>query len=100
MWLGLEDSRLGPWPRRGRNEIEMLTAIKVFHTLIWAFLASSIVALPVVGMLRRFHWAAILTGLVLLECGVLAVGDAPCPTWLPGSPLTAPTTSISTCRVG
>jgi len=57
----------------------MLTAIKVFHTLIWAFLASSIVALPVVGMLRRFRWAAILTGLVLLECGVLAVNGGRCP---------------------
>ena len=29
--------------------------------------------LPVLGMLRRFRWAAILSGLVLLECGVLAV---------------------------
>jgi hypothetical protein len=49
----------------------MLTAIKLLHTVIWAFLAASIVALPVIGVLRRFRWAAILTGLVLLECGVL-----------------------------
>jgi hypothetical protein len=51
----------------------MLTAIKLLHTLIWAFLAASILALPVVGIMRRFRWAATLTGLVLLECGVLAV---------------------------
>ena len=57
----------------------MLTAIKLLHTVIWAFLAASIVALPVAGVLRRFRWAAILTGLVLLECGVLAVNGGRCP---------------------
>jgi len=57
----------------------MLTAIKLLHTLIWAFLAASIVALPIVGVLRRFRWAAILTGLVLLECGVLALNGGRCP---------------------
>ena len=39
----------------------MLIAIKLLHTLIWAFLAASILALPVAGVLRRFRWAAILT---------------------------------------
>ena len=36
-------------------------------------LAVSILALPVVGVLRRFRWAAILTVIVLLECELLAV---------------------------
>jgi hypothetical protein len=57
----------------------MLTAIKLLHTLIWAFLAASIVALPTLGMLRRFRRAAILTGIVLLECGILAVNGGRCP---------------------
>jgi hypothetical protein len=57
----------------------MLTAIKLLHTLIWAFLAASIAALPVLGVLRRFRWAAILTGIVLVECGVLAVNGGRCP---------------------
>jgi hypothetical protein len=57
----------------------MLTAIKLLHTLIWAILAGSIVVLPLAGVLRRFRWAAILTGLVLLECGVLAVNGGRCP---------------------
>jgi len=35
--------------------------------------------LPVVGIMRRFRWAAILTGLVLLECGVLALNGGRCP---------------------
>ena len=42
----------------------MLTAIKVLHTAISAFLATSILALRVVGVLRRFCWAAILTVIV------------------------------------
>jgi len=42
-------------------------------------IGGSIVALPVLGGLRRFRWAAILTGLVLLECGVLAVNGGRCP---------------------
>ena len=57
----------------------MLTAIKLLHTVIWAFLAASILALPVVGVLRRFRWAAILTVIVLLECGLLAVNGGRCP---------------------
>jgi hypothetical protein len=57
----------------------MLTAIKLLHTVIWAFLAASILALPVVGMLRRFRWTAILTVIVLLECGLLAANGGRCP---------------------
>jgi hypothetical protein len=49
----------------------MLTAIKLLHTVIWAFWAGCILVLPVLAVFRRFRWAAILTGLVLLECGVL-----------------------------
>ena len=57
----------------------MLTAIKLLHTVIWAFLAATILLLPVAGVLRRFRWAAILTVIVLLECGVLAVNGGRCP---------------------
>jgi hypothetical protein len=57
----------------------MLTVIKLFHTAVWAILAGSIIALPVLGALRRFRWAAILTGLVALECIVLAVNGGRCP---------------------
>ena len=57
----------------------MLTAIKLLHTVIWVFLAACILALPVVAVLRRFRWAAILTVIVLLECAVLAVNGARCP---------------------
>jgi hypothetical protein len=64
---------------RPERKGQVLTAIKLLHTVIWAILAGSIVVLPVAGVLRRFRWAAILTGLVLLECGVLVVNRGRCP---------------------
>jgi len=54
-------------------------AIKLLHTVIWAFLAASILVLPVAGVLGRFRWAAILSVIVLLECGVLAANGGRCP---------------------
>jgi len=57
----------------------VLTAIKLLHTLIWVFLAGSILVLPIAGVLRRFRWAAILTVIVLLECAVLAANGGRCP---------------------
>jgi hypothetical protein len=57
----------------------MLVAIKLLHTLIWAFLAGCILALPVFAVRRRFRWARIITILVLAECGALAVNRGRCP---------------------
>lgn len=57
----------------------MLTVIKLVHTVIWAALASSIIVLPITGVLRRFRWSAILTAVVLLECLVLLVNGGRCP---------------------
>jgi hypothetical protein len=57
----------------------MLTAIKLLHTVIWAFMAAAILVLPVTGVLRRFRWAAIITVIVLLECGILALNGGRCP---------------------
>ena len=57
----------------------MLIAIKLLHTLIWAALAACVIALPVLGSLRRFRPAAILTSVILLECAVLALNGSRCP---------------------
>jgi hypothetical protein len=57
----------------------VLTAIKLLHTVIWAFLAGCILALPVLAVLRRFRWAGIITIVVLLECAVLGVNGGRCP---------------------
>jgi hypothetical protein len=57
----------------------VLTAIKLLHTLIWAFLAACILALPVLAVLSRFRWATIISIVVLLECAVLAINGGRCP---------------------
>ena len=57
----------------------MLTAIKILHTAVWAIMAGSILALPITAMMRRFRWSAVLTVLVLVECGVLAFNGGGCP---------------------
>ena len=51
----------------------MLTAIKFVHTAVWALLAGCILALPIAGLMHRFDWAVILTAIILVERGVLAL---------------------------
>jgi hypothetical protein len=57
----------------------MLIVIRLLHTIIWAFLAACIVALPFVALMGHFDWAVIITLVVLLECGVLAFNRGRCP---------------------
>jgi hypothetical protein len=57
----------------------MLTSIELLHTLIWAFLGASILVLPVVGIMRRFRWAAILTGLVCWNAACWLSNRGRCP---------------------
>jgi hypothetical protein len=57
------------------ERIPVLAGIKLFHTAIWLFFAGCIVAIPFAG--ARF--AAVLTGLVLVECMVLAMNRGRCP---------------------
>jgi hypothetical protein len=61
------------------QEIAMLIAIKLLHTIIWALLAVCVFAIPIVGLRGRFKWALILTALVLFECGILALNHGRCP---------------------
>lgn len=63
---------------RSRNQ-QTLVWIKLLHTVIWAVMATSILAIPVTAVLDRFDWAAGLSVLVLLECGVLAANHGRCP---------------------
>jgi hypothetical protein len=61
------------------NPIRGLVWIKLLHTVIWCFFVACILAIPVAGAFRQFLWAAILSGLVLLECAILAVNHGHCP---------------------
>jgi hypothetical protein len=57
----------------------MLVAIKLLHTLVWGFFAGCIVWIPFLAIAGQFRWAMILSGLVLIECGVLAANGFRCP---------------------
>lgn len=61
------------------QRIPVLTAIKLLHTAIWLVFAGCIVAIPFAAAWRHFLGAAVLTGLVLAECGVLAANRFRCP---------------------
>jgi len=56
-----------------------LVGIKLLHTVAWAFFAGCIVAIPMMGWRGRFLWAAMLSGLVLMECAVILLNHWRCP---------------------
>jgi|SRR5437762_143311 len=62
-----------------QNRVPALVAIKLVHTLIWAFFAGAILGLPAAAWAHRFDWAVVLTALVLIECLVLALNRGSCP---------------------
>ena len=61
------------------RRVDPLVAIKVLHTAVWALLAGCILALPITGLLHRFHWAIILTVIIVVECAVLTLNKGRCP---------------------
>lgn len=62
-----------PGPRR------RLLAIKVAHTVVWAFFAGCILAIPVVVAQDRLGTGAVLAGVVLVEVAVLLLNRMRCP---------------------
>jgi hypothetical protein len=56
-----------------------LRAIKVLHTVVWAFFASAIVAIPVLAWQKRFAWVGLLAAIVLVEIAILAINGLRCP---------------------
>jgi hypothetical protein len=56
-----------------------LVVVKVVHTVVWAFFASSIVATPVAALAGRPGLALVLTVVVLGEIAVLAMNHMRCP---------------------
>jgi hypothetical protein len=57
----------------------VVVAIKLLHTVVWLFFVACIIAVPVAGGIHRFKLAAVLAGLVLLECLVLVLNRWRCP---------------------
>lgn len=64
-----------PEPRKS----SILIGIKLLHTTVWLFFVACIVAIPIVAQFRHFRAAAILSGVVLGECLLLAVNRCRCP---------------------
>ncbi len=57
----------------------MLLVIKTLHTVVWAFFASCIVAIPLVAWAGRPDRALLLIGIVAIEVLVLVVNRWRCP---------------------
>lgn len=56
-----------------------LRAIKLAHTIVWAFFAGSIFAIPVYSLMRRHDVAFVLIGVVAIEVLILVVNGMSCP---------------------
>lgn len=57
----------------------MLVAIKLLHTLVWAFLVFCILSIPVLGAYGRWRWAGWAAGIILAESAVLVANGWKCP---------------------
>jgi hypothetical protein len=57
----------------------MLLAIRIVHTMVWAFFAACILWIPVTAWQRDFRQAALLIGLTMVEVVVLGVNRFTCP---------------------
>lgn len=57
----------------------MLVAIKLLHTVVWAFFAACVVAIPVAALSGRIQMGALLASVVLAEVVVLALNRWTCP---------------------
>jgi len=61
------------------RRVQLLVALKLFHTAVWAFFVASILAFPLLGALGKFKWAIWLAVIVLGECAALALNHWRCP---------------------
>ncbi len=57
----------------------VLRLVKITHTLIWAFFAGCILAIPFAAWARRFDWAVFLAAVVLVEVFIIVTNRWRCP---------------------
>lgn len=62
-----------------RTSAQSLRLVKLVHTVVWAFFAGCIVAIPVASLRGAHAWAALLVAVVLGEVVVLALNAWSCP---------------------
>lgn len=56
-----------------------LVAVKVAHTIAWAFFVTCILAIPVASWLGKYTLTAWLIGIVLVEVAILLINRWRCP---------------------
>jgi hypothetical protein len=56
-----------------------LTLIRSIHTVVWAFFAGAILAIPVAAIQQQFDWVLIFTAIVMVEVTVLSLNGLRCP---------------------
>jgi succinate dehydrogenase hydrophobic anchor subunit len=56
-----------------------LRVIKLVHTLVWAFFASTIVGIPIAAWQGAFGWVGVLAFITMIEVAVLAFNGMRCP---------------------
>ncbi len=66
-------------PAGASEATRSLRAVKLVHTVVWAFFAGSILAIPCLAWVGRLREAFILIGVVLVEVLVLVVNRWRCP---------------------
>jgi hypothetical protein len=59
--------------------VSTLTAIKIAHTVVWAFFVACIAAIPVLTATSRFGPAAVFAAIVAGEVGILLLNRMRCP---------------------
>ncbi len=62
-----------------QSETRSLRIIKLIHTVVWAFFAGSIFAIPLFASLRHYKEALVLISIVFVEVLVLVVNGWRCP---------------------
>jgi hypothetical protein len=60
-------------------DVSVLRNIKIAHTVIWAFFAGSIIAIPVCSGFQRHRLALVLIGVVAVEVLILVLNRMNCP---------------------
>jgi len=56
-----------------------LTAIKLLHTIVWAFFGACVVLIPIAAWRHRLDLAALFIGIVAVEVAILAFNRWRCP---------------------
>jgi hypothetical protein len=60
-------------------DVSALRKIKIAHTLIWAFFATSIIAIPICSVLHEHRLSLVFIGIVAVEVLILVVNRMSCP---------------------